>query len=113
MAVTLTIEQLEARINSGLLDTDANAPNEEITGILATVTAMVEAWAEDAPDAVQNEAVIRLAGWLIDRPAAATHVEIGEAQEEYSPGGYNGMLYSGAASLLSQWCDPRAAGGTT
>ena len=44
MAVTLDITQLEARIQSGLLVTGDMAVNDELDGLLATATVMVETW---------------------------------------------------------------------
>ena len=67
MAVTLDITQLEARIQSGLLVTGDMAVNDELDGLLATATVMVETWCPEAPDAVMNEAVTRIAGYLVDR----------------------------------------------
>ena len=111
MAVTL--EWLETRVQSGLHDTRGGAANVELVGILAAAVALVEQWAPTAPEAVRDEATIRLAGWTLERPFAATRREVGDFETEVSAGGYGGMLYSGAAGLLSPWCDPRAVGATS
>ena len=111
MAVTLGT--LEARIQSGLHDATAGAANVELVGILAAAVALVEQWAPTAPEAVRDEATIRLAGWMLERPFAATRREVGDFETEVSSGGYGGVLYSGAAGLLSPWCDPRAVGATS
>ena len=111
MAVTLDITQLEARIQSGLLVTGDMAVNDELDGLLATAAVMVETWCPEAPDAVMNEAAVRIVGYLVDRPSGAqTHSEIGEFQEQWSSGSTNAMYHSGAGALLSQWTPIRVAG---
>ena len=73
MAVTITAIQLAAAMRIG----DGLTPLEEpqagvIDRILASATAMVESYAPDAPESVQNEAVIRLGGFLYDAPPGAS-----------------------------------------
>ena len=66
MAVSLTAAQLVAALRFG----DTSEELTEATRLLATTTALVERHAPDAPTAIQNEAVIRAAGWLFDMPHA-------------------------------------------
>ena len=73
MSVTLTSLQLAAamRIEDGttaLVEPQAGV----ISRILATATALVESYAPNAPEAVQNEAVIRVGGYLYDSPPGAS-----------------------------------------
>ena len=73
MAVTLTAVQLAAALRIG----DGVTPLEEpqagvIDRILASATALVESYAPDAPEAIQNEAVIRVGGFLYDSPPGAS-----------------------------------------
>lgn len=66
MAVTLTAAQLAEAIRLG------STPEEttQSTRLLAVATAAVTKHAPDAPDVVQDEAVIRVAGYLFDMPQA-------------------------------------------
>ena len=97
MAVTLTTIQLAAAMRIG----DGVTPLEEpqagvINRILASATALVESYAPNAPEAIQNEAVIRVGGYLFDSP----------------PGGSmrfaNPLADSGAQALLARFRIVRA-----
>ena len=93
MAVTLTAAQLATAIRVG----DSADETTQVTRLLATATAMVVKHAPNAPDAIQDEAVIRLAGYLYDAPQ--------------SPGGSNFAAIgrnSGAWALLLPWRVHRA-----
>ena len=93
MAVTLTVAQLAAAMRLGST-TDETA---EATRLLAYATAAVVKHAPDAPDAVQNEAVIRLAAYLFDQPTAGRYT-----------GHANAMRNSGAAAILLPYREHRA-----
>ena len=67
MAVTLTQVELSAALRLGT-STEEIA---EATRLLGYATEAVTQHAPHAPDAVQNEAAIRLAGYLFDQPFAA------------------------------------------
>ncbi len=98
MAVKITALQLAARIQLGDGETALEEPTAGIVdGLLATATAMVEKYAATAPDAVQDTAVVRIAGWLYDSPNAAQGRAFAHALEN-----------SGAAGLLAQWRTRRA-----
>ena len=93
MAVSITPVRLAARIRLGDGETDLVEPTASIVDdLLATGTAMVEKYAPDAPDAVQNTAVVRIAGYLYDSPHAAQGRAFAHVLEN-----------SGAAGLLAQW----------
>lgn len=96
MAVTITAAELAAAIRLG----DSAQETAEVTRLLATATAIVTKHAPDAPDAIQNEAVIRIAGYLYDAPGAASGAGYADA-----------MRNSGAGSLLLPYRVHRA--GTT
>ena len=96
MAVTLTVDALMAALRL----TDTAEERAEATVKLASATATVERRAPDAPDAIQNEAAIRVAGYLYDMPTAGM-------AERYG----NPFRSSGAASLLFPWVIHR--GGST
>ena len=70
MALTLTQAQLSAAIRLG----DSTEETAEATRLLGYVTAAISTHLadayEDAPEAIVNEAAIRLAGYLFDQPNA-------------------------------------------
>lgn len=91
MAVTITPGEVAVAIRAA---TDANQVPEAVStvmGFLVTAAvAMVEEHAPEAPEAVANAAVIRIAGFLYDSDPAQA-------------GGQEPMRQSGASALLSQW----------
>ena len=92
MAVTLTAVQLMAALR--ITDTDET---EEITRLLAVYRVVVEKYAPAAPAAIQNEALIRLAGYLYDKPTAPRGTGYSRA-----------LTNSGAAGLLLPYRTHRA-----
>ena len=101
MAVTLTTSDLEAAlsINATLA-----------ARLLETSTALVERYAPGAPPAVQNEAVIRTAGWLMETPSGGIRSEsVGDIRTGYDASRSLGALrHSGAMGLLTTWRVRRA-----
>ena len=98
MAVTRTLAQLGADLRI----TDGAAAPTGAAGILlgridATAREMVTRYAPDAPDAIHDEAYVRVAGWLYDSDPSGS-----------SPGGPSALRSSGAASLLSPYKVRRA-----
>ena len=93
MAVTLTVVQLLEALRMG------SAPEEtaQATRLLSLTTEAVTKHAPDAPDVVQNEAVIRMAGYLFDQPFMTTGARFA-----------NALRNSGAASLLMPYRTNRA-----
>lgn len=67
MAVTITDDALAnaLRLGDGTTALDT-ALAGVLTGVKAAAVAMVEKYAPDAPEAVQNEATVRLAAYLYD-----------------------------------------------
>ena len=98
MAVTLT--ELAGALRLG--DAVA-APVEPVRGILdrllGAATALVEATAPDAPTAVRDEAVIRLASYWYDSPPAP-----------HGGGFASAFRNSGAEALVSRFISRRAVG---
>ena len=90
MAVTLTVAKLAARMR--ISADPAVAPSEPIlgilTGILATAKGEVEGYAPAAPEEPQNEATIRMAGWLYESSPLTQG---------------NPFIHSGARALLSRY----------
>ena len=66
MAVTITQPQLSGALRLG----DTSEETAEATRLLSYSTEAVTRHAPSAPDVVQNEAVIRLSGYLFDQPNA-------------------------------------------
>ena len=85
MAVTLTQAELSAALRLGTSAEEV----AEATRLLTYATEAVTQHAADAPDAVQNEAAIRLAGYLFDQPFAGR-----------GHGYANALRNSGAARIL-------------
>ena len=92
-------------------DVAAAAQLDEPTGtrLLAVATALVERFAPDAPEAIQNEAAIRVCGWLAHTaPGSIAQVTTGPRTTEYAVGQKGALRHSGAMSLLSPWKVRRA-----
>ena len=85
MAVTLTATDLASAIRIG----SSAEETAQATRLLAYAAEAVTKHAPNAPDAVQNEAVIRLSAYLYDAPTAAS-----------GPGFANAFRNSGAAAML-------------
>ena len=101
MAVALT----EAELAVALAINDALA-----TRLHPVAVALVERFAPDAPEAVQNEAAVRCAGWLNDQPAAGVRsISTGDVSTGFDGSRALGALrHSGAMGLLSPWKARRA-----
>ena len=77
--------------------------------LLPVATALVERYAPGAPEAVQNEATIRVAGWLAEAPSSGARVEtIGDITTTWTPSMTGALRSSGAMGLLSVWKQRRA-----
>ena len=85
MAVTLSVLELAAAIRLG----NSTEETAQATRLLATATEIVTRHAPGSPDAIQNEAAIRVAGYLFDAPQAAQGAGFGDI-----------LRNSGAAALL-------------
>ena len=97
MALTTTMLSVHLRLSGDPATPPDGALLVVLTRVLATASAMVSAYAGDAPEPIKDEAVVRLSGWLYDSdPAGST------------PGGPAAMRSSGAASLLSPYRVRRA-----
>ena len=78
--------------------------------LLETSTALVERYAPDAPEAVQNESVIRMSGWLVETPHAGVSSETtGDVRTGFDGArALSALRHSGAMALLSPWKIRRA-----
>lgn len=88
MAVTLTVDALRDALRLG----DTTEEVAEATRLLAYASEAVTKYAPAAPDAIQNEAAIRVAGFLFDQPLASR----GDAFA-------NALRSSGAAAILAPY----------
>ena len=62
MAVTLSAVELAAELGSD---------SATATRLLAVATALIEQYGAAAPEAVENESALRIAGYLHDQPRAS------------------------------------------
>ena len=103
MAVTITAAQLGERIAGAANDPDVAAQ------LLATATALVEREAAGAPEAIQNEAVVRFAGYLAQSDFGTIRMEeIGPRRVEYITNYQSMFRNCGAKALLSPYKVRRA-----
>ena len=101
MAVTIDAAELGKAIGS---------TEDVATRLLAVAKAHVERYAPDAPSEVQNEAVIRLAGYLSQSQAtiAMRSVSVGGIDVQAPPTHAPAFRNCGAMGLLSPWKVRRA-----
>ena len=91
MAVTLSIEELRDAIRAG----DSTEETVTVTRLIGVASALVLKYSPGAPDAVHDEAAVRVAGYLFDAPSAPNAVA-------------NAMRNSGAYAMLMPWRIHRA-----
>ena len=103
MAVTITAADIfgsgsDAKpLNTGL-DSTGQAR------LLAVASELVTDYAPAAPEAVQNEAVVRLAGWLLQAPSDGAVADTDDTYtRRWSRHGQRGFLLSGAQDILRPW----------
>ena len=104
MAVTLTAQE------AGPLWTGRPAEDmDRVESILAAASAIVLKYAPDAPDAVANEAVIRLGGYLAQSDFGGYRSEsIGPRSVSYTTNHQAMFRNSGAMALLTRYKQRRA-----
>ena len=103
MAVTITV----ADIFGNGTDAKPLVTGLDSTGqgrLLAVATALVEDYAEAAPAEVQNEAVVRMCGWLLQAPSDGAVADTDDTYtRRWARNGQRGFLLSGAQDLLRPW----------
>ena len=105
MAVTIDAAVLAAA--TGLAETDPGGP--VAARVLAVATQVVEDYAPDAPEALQNEAVIRFAGYLSQSDFGGIPEEtIGPLSVKYTVNHAAAFRNCGAAALLTRYRVRRA-----
>lgn len=102
MAVTITATDLQAEIRGSA---------ERATRLLAVASEIVTRYAPNAPDAIANEAAIRVAGWLADTPSAGMVVSrLGEREYSHLRQTLTSALRSSGAMSLLRPYKPVGAG---
>ena len=77
--------------------------------LLAVAAALVDRFGPAAPEAIANEAAIRVAGWLAESPSSGVRREsIADISTTFSPAATGALRHSGAMALLSPWKVRRA-----
>ncbi len=100
MAVTLTAEALAV---------ETSADTERARRILAVASALVEKYAPEAPEAIQNEAAIRLGGYLSQADYGTIRTEtLGPYSVSHQMNHAMAFRNSGAQALLTYWRERRA-----
>ena len=95
MAVNLTASALAQALGVNQAMADRLHP---------VAVALVEKYAPTAPTAVQDEAVVRCAGWLSEQPHASIQSEsTGDIRTSYSTTNLSALRASGGMALLSPW----------
>ena len=104
MAVTLTVEQLQNALGRYPSLGPSAPEDDDAARMLAAASAIIEKYASGAPESVQDEALVRLCGWLWDQPAAGRNwTQLGPHLHRYTTTMRGAMRHSGAAGLLNPW----------
>ena len=93
---------LKSEIDPSMADSTANR-------IGSTAATLVEHYADNAPQAIKNEAILRCAGWLYEAPSSGVRSQsIGPMSIDFTPSMQSALRHSGAMSLLSPFKIRRA-----
>ena len=100
MAVTISAVEVAAETGSD------SATAERL---LAASVALIEKYGSNAPEAIENEAALRISGYLFGQPKASIRAEsVGSVSLEYAPSRQSALRHSGAMALLSPFLMRRA-----
>ena len=100
---TVALANAQARLKASVAELDDDA---RVSALGATASALVERYAPDAPSAVKNESVIRVAAWLNARmPRTLQSASIGGMRADFRERHYSpaALTNSGAKSILAPW----------
>ena len=101
----MAVTEAQAALHLRLVADEASYAGSEYEGLvprpLAAAVALVARHAPDAPDAIRDEATLRLVGWLFDSGGWGT-------DERPAVSSAGALVKSGAASLLKPWRVHRA-----
>ena len=85
---------------------DLGVDADKADRLLNTASALVTKYgaADDCPDSILDEAVLRTAGWLAAQPmASARREDVGGVATSYAVNMHSALRHSGAQSLLDPW----------
>ncbi len=107
------IWQAAAPLDAAALTAAIDTTEDHAQRLLPVAEALVERYGADAPAAVRQEAAIRTAGYLAERPAwgpGGDSETIGPMvkSRDYAADALSALRHSGAMSLLSPWKVRRA-----
>ena len=97
MAVTLGQLAVALRLQTSPTATPSDAYESILERLLAVGGALVETFGASAPEAIKDEATVRVAAYLFDQPNAGIRANYGAAWSN-----------SGAAALVAPWSSRRA-----
>ena len=98
-------------VDAAALAAATGLPAATAERLLPVVTEMIERYAPDAPETVQNEAAIRVSGWLADSPASGLYeAEVGGRGFRLARPTLTGALRSSGAMALLRPYKPVGAG---
>ena len=98
---TVALAAATARLKAAV---DPSLTDERVQALGSAASAMVEAYAPGAPQALRDIAVERCSGWMHEQPAASRRSgSVGDIATAYAPSLIGMMLYSGSKSLLYSW----------
>ena len=105
MAVTISAEDLQQTLGASKGALQADQLQALTKRFLSYASVLIETVAPNAPEAAQNEAVIRLLGYEIDRRNSSLAIL---ASQSVLPASVQGALansfrYSGAQAVLLPW----------
>ena len=106
----------KAKIAEAVSEIKATCPEDRrarIARVGEACAELVEREASTAPQAIKNEAVIRCAAWLLDRPSDGRTSETSDigaitVSKSYQVGQLSALRHSGAMALLSPFKIRRA-----
>lgn len=99
MAVTITAADL-----ADAAGVDYSVSAADVNRVFAAAVEVVEHFAADAPDAVHNEAAVRMGAHLLTVRGGVRSERADALAQSYAVSeGINALKYSGAAGLLSRW----------
>ena len=101
MAVTITAQEVQDELSQ----TSAAPLNLKFQRRFDVAREAVQKYVgtDGAPDAVMNESVLRVVGYLNESPNAAVSSYSGAVATSFMPGARAALRYSGAMSLLSPY----------
>ena len=104
-ALAAAIAQLKAAVDPSLTD-------DRVQALGSAASALIESYAPGAPQALRDEATVRVAGRLHEQPAASRRSgSVGDITTSYTPSLTGVLLHSGVKSMLYTFRAKRA--GTT